>query len=48
MAFIYKIINDINQKVYIGKTEQTVENVLKNIVRIINENDVRNVHCILP
>ena len=48
MAFIYKITNDINQKVYIGKTEQTVENVLKNIVRIINENDVRNVHCILP
>lgn len=24
MAYIYKITNDINQKVYIGKTEQTV------------------------
>ena len=29
MAFIYKITNDINQKVYIGKTEQTVEERFK-------------------
>ena len=29
MAFIYKITNDINQKVYIGKTEQTVEKRFK-------------------
>ena len=25
MAYIYKIINDINDKVYIGKTVYTVE-----------------------
>lgn len=25
MAYIYKIINDINDKVYIGKTEFSVE-----------------------
>lgn len=25
MAYIYKIINDINKKVYIGKTERTIE-----------------------
>lgn len=29
MAFIYKIINDINDKVYIGKTEKTVEQRFK-------------------
>ena len=29
MAFIYKITTDINQKVYIGKTEQTVEKRFK-------------------
>ena len=29
MAFIYKITNDINQKVYIGKTEQTIEERFK-------------------
>lgn len=25
MAFIYKIINDINDKVYLGKTEFSIE-----------------------
>lgn len=29
MAFIYKITNDINDKVYIGKTEKTVEQRFK-------------------
>lgn len=29
MAFIYKIINDINQKVYIGKTERSIEERFK-------------------
>lgn len=29
MAFIYKITNDINQKVYIGKTEREVEERFK-------------------
>ena len=29
MAFIYKIINDINQKVYIGKTERNIEERFK-------------------
>lgn len=29
MAFIYKITNDINNKVYIGKTEKTVEQRFK-------------------
>ena len=29
MAFIYKITNDINQKVYIGKTERSVEERFK-------------------
>lgn len=32
MAFIYKITNDINNKVYIGKTEKTVEQRLNSIV----------------
>lgn len=29
MAFIYKIINDVNQKIYIGKTERTIEERFK-------------------
>lgn len=29
MAYIYKIVNDVNQKVYIGKTEQSVEERFK-------------------
>lgn len=29
MAFIYKITNDINQKVYIGKTERSIEERFK-------------------
>ena len=29
MAFIYKITNDINQKIYIGKTEKTIEERFK-------------------
>ena len=29
MAFIYKIVNDINNKVYIGKTEESVEKRFK-------------------
>ena len=29
MAYIYKITNDINQKIYIGKTEFSVEKRFK-------------------
>lgn len=29
MAFIYKITNDINQKIYIGKTERSIEERFK-------------------
>lgn len=29
MAYIYKIVNDINDKIYIGKTEQTIEKRFK-------------------
>lgn len=29
MAYIYKIINDINDKIYIGKTEKTIEERFK-------------------
>ena len=29
MAFIYKITNDINQKIYIGKTERNIEERFK-------------------
>ena len=29
MAYIYKITNDINQKIYIGKTEQTIQQRFK-------------------
>ena len=29
MAYIYKIVNDINDKVYIGKTEKTIEKRFK-------------------
>ena len=29
MAFIYKIINDINQKIYIGKTKSSIQTRFK-------------------
>ena len=29
MAYIYKIVNDINDKVYIGKTENSIEKRFK-------------------
>ena len=29
MAYIYKIINNINQKIYIGKTSSTIEKRFK-------------------
>lgn len=29
MAYIYKIINDVNQKIYIGKTEFFIEKRFK-------------------
>lgn len=29
MAFIYKITNDINQKIYIGMTERTIKERFK-------------------
>ena len=41
MAYIYKIINDINEKVYIGKTQQTIQqrwsNHLKDSVKTTKE-----------
>ena len=36
MAFIYKITNDINQKVYIGKTERSIEERFKEHCRAYN------------
>lgn len=44
LAYIYKIVNDINQKVYIGKTEFSIEKRFKNIVKIAVEKDVRKDH----
>ena len=29
MAYIYQIINDINQKIYVGKTEFSIEKRFK-------------------
>lgn len=46
MGFIYKITNKTNGKAYIGKTLQTPENDLKNIVQIVKETDVRIDHFI--
>ena len=40
MAFIYKITNDINQKVYIGKTERSIEERFKEHCRAYNYEQV--------
>ena len=32
MSYIYKIVNDIDNKVYVGKTDFSVEKDLKSIV----------------
>lgn len=45
MAYIYQITNDINQKVYIGKTEFSIEKDLKSIVKMLLESVMKNVHC---
>ena len=47
MPYIYKIINNINGKIYIGKTNFTIENVGKNIVRILRKKVYKNVRYIL-
>ena len=46
MSYIYKITNNVNQKIYIGKTNLTVSDG-KNIVKILNENDMKNVHYMM-
>lgn len=45
MAFIYKITNDINQKIYIGKTERNIEERFKEHCREYRKSDVKNVLC---
>lgn len=42
MAYIYKITNDINGKVYIGKTEQTIEKRWKQHINDSNKTHFQN------
>lgn len=42
MAFIYKITNNINQKVYIGKTEGTIEKRFKEHCRASKRDENKN------
>lgn len=42
MAYIYKIINDINDKVYVGKTVQTQEERFSEHIRAAKKNEVKN------
>ena len=43
MAFIYKITNDVNQKVYIGKTERSIEERFKEHCKDIYADHLKNV-----
>lgn len=48
MAYIYKITNDINQKVYVGKTEFSIEKRFKeHCADAFRESVTKNVHYIL-
>ena len=38
MAYIYQIVNDINQKIYIGKTEFSIEKRMNFFYSIKNTN----------
>ena len=42
MTYIYKIINDINNKIYIGKTERTVEERFKEHCRDASHSERKN------
>lgn len=36
MVYIYKIVNDINDKVYVGKTTETIEERFKDHIRMVD------------
>lgn len=42
MAYIYKIINDINDRVYIGKTERDIQTRFKEHCRDYKRQDIKN------
>ena len=48
MAFIYKITNDINQKIYIGKTERSIEERFKEHCRAYNYKQAEKRLCMPP
>lgn len=43
MAYIYKIVNRVNQKVYIGKTQGTIEERFKQHLSEYKNLDMKNV-----
>ena len=38
MPYIYKIVNNLNQKIYIGKTNRSIEERFKEHIRKANQN----------
>ena len=48
MGYIYIIKNKINDKVYIGKTNLSIEIDLNNIQRSAGNHDVKKDHYMLP
>lgn len=48
MAYIYVIKNDINNKVYIGKTNFQLKSVLKNILKIAPKQEKKKDRYIMP
>lgn len=47
MAYIYQITNDINQKIYIGKTEFSIEKRFKEHCKDAFKDRNENVHYIM-
>lgn len=43
MAYIYKIYNDINMKIYIGKTKDTIETRFKQHIKASKANNKKGV-----
>lgn len=42
MGYIYQIVNDINNKVYVGKTEQTIEKRWQQYIRDSKKDNIKN------
>ena len=42
MGYIYQIVNDINEKVYVGKTELTIEKRWKQHLRDSKKENIKN------